>query len=155
MLGSHVKFTECGGKMPIPPSGIKVGGPSASLVIVMLPPAIPVAAGANTTFNVADCPGARIMPEGTPPASKAGAETLTFEIVTYDPLVLVIVTLAALAVPTLTAPKLNPFAGSKVNRPGVELTESMAGLLVTLPTALLTTTVNNDPSSVIATAGDV
>ena len=67
---------------------------------------------------------------------------------------MVSVTLAVLAVPILTVPKFK-LVGFGVSWPGAKLTESMAGLLLTLPTALVTTTVNNVPSSDAVVAGDV
>ena len=66
---------------------------------------------------------------------------------------LVSVTVAELVVPTFTFPKFKPVDGFRVSRPGAALTESMAALLVTLPVALLTTTLNNVPSTEFA--GDI
>ena len=63
---------------------------------------------------------------------------------------LVSVTVAEFVVPTFTFPKFKPEDGFRVSSPGAALTERMAGLLVTLPAALLTTTLNKVPSTVLA-----
>ena len=60
----------------------------ALLAMLTVPVELPLAAGAKATLRVALCPGARIVPEGIPPALKAGPEMLTLEIVTLVPPVL-------------------------------------------------------------------
>jgi hypothetical protein len=67
---------------------------------------------------------------------------------------LVRVTLAVLEVPIVMDPKFK-LVGLGVSWPGVRLTESMAGLLIALPTELLTTTVMDVPSSDAVVASDV
>jgi hypothetical protein len=110
--------------------------------------------GAKVTFRLAVSPGARIVPEETPVPLKPEPETLTVEIVTYDPLELVSVTLAVLVAPRFNVPKFTLLTLA-VSCPGVELTESSAGPLVTLPAASVTTTVNNVPFCDAVTVGDV
>src|SRR5579863_3993877 len=139
--------------MPVADSGTVRGEPVASLLMVALPATAPALDGAKTTLKVAASPGARITPVGTPLAVKPAPVRVTFVIVMKSVLVLVRVALAVLEIPMLTVPKFKPADGFGVSWPGAALTESMAGLLVTLPTALLTTTVNNVPF--VDVAGDV
>ena len=53
MLGFHVKLTENGATMPVPSSGMVVGEPTASLLMVTLPLTYPAPAGAKTIFKFA------------------------------------------------------------------------------------------------------
>ena len=126
---------------PTPLSVTVVGEFVASLVTVTLPVRIPVATGAKAAFNVAVCPGARIVPVGTPLAMKPAPETLTFEIVTLELPVFLSVTPRMLLVPESMFPKLK-LVELTLSRRVAGFTVSVAALLVTLPAELLTTTVN-------------
>lgn len=75
------------------------------LVIVTLPEAEPLAAGANVASRVAVCPGFKSIPVGIPVALNPGPETLILEIVIVDWPELVRVRARALLLPTSTAPK--------------------------------------------------
>lgn len=67
MLGVQVNSTEwepvC---IPAPEREIVDGEFEALLATVTLPVKLPAAAGVNVSSNVADCPGARIIPAETP-----------------------------------------------------------------------------------------
>ena len=75
------------------------------LVTVTLPLALPVAAGVKVTLNVAVCAAFKLVPAGMPLAAKPGPERLTFEIVTWELVEFVRVTLSVLLLPWLTFPK--------------------------------------------------
>lgn len=68
----------------MPTSPTVAGDVLALLVIATLPIALPVAAGANVTLRMALCPGAKMVPLGTPVALNPGPDTLVFEIVMVD-----------------------------------------------------------------------
>jgi len=117
-----------------------------------LPVTLPVPAGAKTTFKVADCPGVTTNPADTPLALKPAPETLMFEMVTLELPEFVSVTGRVLLALVFTFPKFK-LVGLALRRCVAAFTVSMAALLVTLPDALLTTTVNCAPLSVVAVAG--
>ena len=142
------------GRTPTPLSVTVVGELVASLVAVTLPVRIPVTTGAKAAFSVAVCPGARIVPAGTPLAMKPAPETLTFEIVTLELPVFLSVTPRMLLVPESKFPKLKLVALT-LSRWVAGFTVSVAALLVTLPAELLTTTVNCSPVSDVLVAGVV
>ena len=127
---------------------------AASLVMVTLPGALPELAGANVTVNVASRLGVKIMPEGTPLALYPAPETVRFEMVTLEVLGLLTTTCKVAWLPMFTVPKFK-LDGVVTICPAVESTANRAGLLVTVPAALLTRTVNTDPLSVAATVAGV
>ena len=131
MLGVQVKSTEwepvC---VPLPDREIVAGEFEALLATVTLPAKLPTAAGANVSSNVADCPGARIMPAETPLPEKTAPEPLTFETVTSEFPALVKVTLNTLLFPmaTLPNPRLDVLVVSKlVAATPVPLKETVLG----------------------------
>ena len=73
------------------------------LVTVTRPVTLAATAGANSTLNVAVCPGDRVMPE-RPRALNPAPATLTYEIVTLDFPALVSRTLRQLLLETVTLP---------------------------------------------------
>ena len=72
----------------------------------MLPAAVPAAAGANVTVNIAFWPGARICPLA-PVVAKPGPEIIVSWIVTLDPPEFVTDTARVLLLPVSTFPKLS------------------------------------------------
>ena len=142
--------------VPVPLRGIVAGEFVALLVTMMLPVTLAEPVGAKVTFKVAVFPAARMSPLETPLTLKPGPEKLTFETVMLALLELVSVTVWLLLAPTLMLPKLNS-EGLAVSWLVVALpvTVRVAGLLVTLPDALLTATVNFDPLSAEVVAGVV
>jgi hypothetical protein len=126
----------------------------ALLVTVTAPEKLATTVGVKTTERVAVSPGAIIKPAGTEVAVKPWAGTVTPEIVAGALPELVIVTTIVLPVPTTTVPKFK-LVVLALSCAAPELTESMAGLLATLPTELLTTTVNTEASSAADVAGVV
>jgi hypothetical protein len=144
--------------VPVPLRGIVAGEFVALLVTMMLPVTLAEPVGAKVTFKVAVFPAARMSPLETPLTLKPGPEKLTFETVMLALLELVSVTVWLLLAPTLILPKLN-VEGLVVSWLVVALalpvTVRVAGLLVTLPDALLTATVNFDPLSAEVVAGVV
>ena len=127
----------------------------ALLAITALPVALPAADGSNVTFNVAVWPGDKISPEsaGTPTALNPAPEMLSLEMVVAPVPVDEIVTASVFVVPTFTLPKLR-LEGVQLIA-GDDVTVSVAAELVTLPTLLLTTTVNCEPLSAVVVAGVV
>jgi len=76
------------------------------LLIEMVPDALPGAAGANCALKVLDCPGARESGKVSPLMPKPAPVTLPCEIFKLAVPEFVKVTVWALAVPTITFPKL-------------------------------------------------
>jgi len=113
----------------------------ALLVTVALPGRLPAEAGVNVTFRVAFCPGVRICPDETPLAVYPAPEILTPDMVTFEFPALVNVTPRVLLPPmvTLEKPKLDVLA-LRMYVP--VFTVRVAALLVALPAALVTVTVN-------------
>ena len=143
------------GWTPVPDKVIVAGEFEALLATPMLPGTVPVPAGANVTFSVTTCPGVMICPLETPTAVKPGPAIVTFEIVilTVPELVKVMPRTRLLPIFTLLKFKLVVLG---VSAPGVAaLTVRVAALLVTLPTELVTTTVNCAPLSAVVSAGVV
>lgn len=102
--------------------------------------------GANATLSVEDCPGAIAEPLSAEGEVKACGEMLTLAIVAGAVPELVKVTVIVLLAPTTTFPKLNVEAlGVRFGAPAA--TVSIAGLLMSVPAELLTTTTNIEPSS--------
>ena len=113
----------------------------ALLVTVALPDRLPAEAGVNVTFRVAVCPGVRICPEETPLAVYPAPEMLTPDIVTFEFPALVNVTPRMLLLPTVTLEKLKlDVLALRMYVPVV--TVRVAALLVTVPAAFETVTVN-------------
>ncbi len=121
---------------------------------VTLPVTLPGAAGVKVTFRVAVCPGARIVPVGTPLGSKPAPEMLTFEIVTFELPEFVSVTARVLLAPVFMFPKLR-LAGLALSNCVTAFTVSVAALLLMLPAELLTATVNCAPVSAVVVVGVV
>ena len=113
----------------------------ALLVTVALPGWLPAEAGGNVTFRVAGCPGVRICPEETPLALYPAPEMLTPAMVTFAYPALVNVTPRMLLLPMVTLEKLKlDVLALRMKVP--VFTVSVAELLVTLPAAFETGTVN-------------
>ena len=123
----------------------------ALLVTVTLPFRIPDADGAKVTFKVAELPAAKIKPEETPPTLTPAPKSVTFEMETLEPPVFVSVTGRILLLPTVTFP-LFSFVVLAVSWPAPP-TVNIAMVLLTLPTELLTATVNRDPLSEAVVTG--
>jgi hypothetical protein len=138
----------------VPESEMVSGEFVALLATETLPDALPAPYGAKVAVKVAACPGARISPEGTPVALKPAPETVTFEIVTLEFPTFVTVAVLVLLLDMFTLPKLKE-EELELRRSVEGLTVSIAALLVLLPAALLTTTVNFALLSVAASAGVV
>jgi hypothetical protein len=138
----------------VPESEIESGEFVALLAAETLPVTLPDPDGANIAVKAAVCPGAMISPEGTPAALKPAPETLTFEIVTVEFPALVKVTVFVLLLDTVTLPKLSE-EELQLRRCVAALTVSVAALLVALPPALLTATVNWALLSAVVSAGVV
>ncbi len=126
----------------------------ALLATVMLPVALPAAAGSNVALNETLCPLERITPTA-PPALNPAPETTTFEIVTLELPVLVSVTVWVLVLEMLTLPKARPAELLLRREVAAALTVRRAGLLVALPALLRTTTVNFAALSEVFVAGVV
>jgi hypothetical protein len=152
VLAVQFKLTEWAiGRVPLPDSEMVRGEFPASLVIVMFPLTLATPVGEKATFMVADWPGARITP-GTVYALKPGPpDTLTLDTVTAAVPELARVTLIVLLPFMVTVPKLR-FVELAVSWPAPALTETIAGLLVTLPFPFPTTTVKTVPESEAARA---
>lgn len=118
-----------------------VGELDASLLTVILPMAAPLKEGANVDVIVVDFPGDKISPLAAVELNPAPA-TITCEIVTLELPVFVRVTFWVPLLATVTVPKSNRLELELRRRLAAAETVSKAGLLVTLPLALLTTTVN-------------
>ncbi len=127
---------------------------AASLLTVILPVADPLREGANVDVIVVDFPGDKISPLAEVELNPAPA-TMTCEIVTLEFPAFVRVTFWVLLLATLTVPKSNWLELELSRRLAAAETVSKAGLLVTLPLPLLTTTVNCAPLSEAAVAGVV
>ena len=138
--------------IPAPLKEIVAGEFVALLVTVVLPVTLPLVAGAKVTFRVPLCPGVRTWPVEMPLALMSGPEILTFEMVTLDFPEFVNVTGSVLLLPTFTFPKFK-LVGEILSKSAAALTVKVAALLVTLPTVLLTTTVNCAPVSEVAGGG--
>src|SRR5713226_3734127 len=91
---------------PLPAREATVGELRALLLIETLPDALPGAVGANCALKVLDCPGARENGKVKPLMPKPAPVTLPCEIFKLAVPELVKVTVWALAVPTVTLPKL-------------------------------------------------
>jgi hypothetical protein len=148
---THVLKFDC---TPVPVVEIVAGELVALLATVTPPVTLPVDVGAKVTFKVADCPGARTVPEDTLLALKPAPDVLTPEIVTLELPEFVRVTPRVLVAPVSMLPKLKLVELALSTR--VEaFTVRVAALLVTLPDALLTTTENCAPVSAVVSAGVV
>jgi hypothetical protein len=126
----------------------------ALLVTTTLPVTLPEPVGAKVTSRVTAFPAARMSPLDMPLTLKPGPEMLSFEIVMFALLELVSVTLLLLLAPTFIDPKLK-VEGLTVNWLATALTVRVAGLLVMLPDAFITSTVNLAPLSAMVVAGVV
>src|SRR5271169_1181549 len=127
----------------------------ALLVTVTFPGMEPVPAGAKVTFSVAVCPDFTIWPDETPLAVYPAPVMVTFETVTSELPPLVKTTGKMLLLPILTLEKFSVvWLALRINV-AAALTVSVAGLLVVLPTLLVTVTVNCEPLSPVAVAGVV
>jgi len=138
---------------PVPESEMVSGEFVALLATIILPVALPAAAGAKVAVRVAVCPGVKIIPE-TPVALKPAPDTLTLEIVMLEFPAFVSVTDCALLFGKVTLPKFKEDA-LELRRRVEAATVSVAGLLVALPAALLTETVNVALLSADVSAGVV
>ena len=153
-MGVKVSVAECDTGWTAAPNRVivtvELGG---VLVTATLPFRVPEADGAKVTFKVAELPAAKIKPEETPPILNPAPESVTFEIETLEPPLFASVTGRVLLPPTVTFPKFR-FVVLAVSCP-TAWTFSIAALLETAPTELLTSTANDDPLSVAAVAGVV
>ena len=142
-------------RTPLPVKEIvAVGLVLALLATTTLPVTLPVLIGANVTFNVVDCPGARTVPEDTLLALKPVPEALTLEMVRLPVPEFLSVTPRTLLLLVSTFPKLK-LVGLTLRALLAVPTVSVAALLVTLPALLLTATVNCAPLSLVVVAGVV
>ena len=91
---------------PVPVSATVAGEPGALLVIVRLPLALPVDAGANCTLKVVDCPALTDSGRVNPLVLKPLPVTLTCETVNVAVPVLLSWMVWEFVVPTTTLPKL-------------------------------------------------
>jgi hypothetical protein len=101
--------------MPAAVSEMAFGEFPAVLVMVTVPVALAIAAGAKVTFKVAVCAGVRVCPLDTPLAVKPVPEMPTFTIVMLEAPALVSVTGRILLLPVLTLPKFR-LAGLTLSR---------------------------------------
>ena len=140
--------------VPVPPSAITRGELVAVELIVMLPVKLPVPVGANPAVKDAVDPARIVCPVLIPLALKPvpAAVMLLIVIVVFPEFVSVIVWVLLLPTTTLPKPRLDELA---VSCPEPVLTDSIAGALVTLPSELLTSTLNLDPPSLVVTGGVV
>src|SRR6266852_6601992 len=97
---------ESAASVPLPVREATVGVLYALLLIETLPDALPAAVGANCALKVLDCPGARENGKVNPLMPKPAPMTPPCEIFKLAVPELVKVTVWALAVPTVTFPKL-------------------------------------------------
>jgi hypothetical protein len=139
---------------PVPDKAMVAGELVALLATTTLPVALPVAGGANVTFIVADCPAAKVVPAERLLELKPAPEAVTPEMVTFAVPVFLTTTGSVLIVLVSTFPKLN-VVGVTLRAAVAAFTVSVAALLVTLPAALLTNTVNCAPLSAVVVAGVV
>lgn len=142
------------GVTPVPDSAITIGEFAALLVIVMLPVALPLAAGSNVALSTVLCPLDRISPEGTPLAPNPAPASCTFEIVTLELPAFVSVTLCVSLLDTLTLPKARLVA-LLFRMEAAAFTVRTAALLVALPALFMITTENCSPLSEVVVAGVV
>jgi len=126
----------------------------ALLVTVALPGRLPADAGVKVTFRVAVWPGVKICPVEIPAAVYPAPEILTLDIVTLEFPALVNVTPWTLMLPMLMLEKLK-LAVLALRRDVGVVTVRVAALLVTLPAAFVTVTVNDAPVSEAAVTGVV
>jgi hypothetical protein len=155
VLAVQVSVTECDATWtPVPESVTVAGELLALLVTVTLPGSDPALAGVNVTLIEATWPGVRINPVCTPLAEYPAPESVTLEIVTLEFPLFVNVTVRLLLLPILTLEKFKlPVLALRI---AVDAdTVSVAGLLVTLPAAFETVTVNCAPLSAEVVAGVV
>lgn len=133
----------------MPETGIEIGEFVALLAIVIVPEKAAAVAGENTTLSVTACPGATTAPASAEEVLKLCAEMLTPAIVVGALPEFVSVIIAELLEPTTIFPKLKlEESALSCGAPDGCMTESMAGVLIRLPAALLTMTVKIEPSSV-------
>ncbi len=156
MLAVQVRLTECvTAATPVPVSAITLGEVVALLVTVTLAPVtVPPADGANLTFSVAVFPGVTIWPDETPLAVKPAPVMVTFDIVTFEFPALVKITDKVALLPTLTLGKFR-LVWLALRISVAAFTAKVAALLVAVPVALVTFTVNSAPLSAFAVAGVV
>jgi hypothetical protein len=127
----------------------------ALLVTFTLPGRDPVEEGVKVTFIVAVSPDFTICPDETPLAVYPAPVMVTFEIVTSELPPLVKTTGRTLLLPILTLEKFRAVWLTLRINVAAALTVSVAGLLVALPTPLVTVTVNSVPLSPVVVAGVV
>ena len=152
VLAVQVSVTECeAGCTPVPESVIVAGELVALLVTVTLPGSEPALDGVKVTFSVAVVPAATIWPEETPLAVYPAPEMVTLETVTLEFPPLVKVTERLLLLPMLTVEKFKAVVLG-VSCMVEAVTVRVAALLVTLPPALLTVTVNCEPLFAVVVA---
>src|SRR5260221_3833724 len=137
---------------PLPVKEMVDGELVALLATTTLPVALPVAAGANVTFIVADCPAPRVVPPETLLELKPVPEAVTPEMVRFAVPVFLSTTGSVLIVLVSTFPKLT-VVGVTLRVAVAALTVSVAAPLVTLPAELLTNTVNCAALSAVVEAG--
>jgi hypothetical protein len=148
------RVTECVAGTPVPVKVMVAGEFAALLVTVTLPFTPTAVAGVKLALSVTVCPGVTVCPVETPLAANPAPETLMLEMVTLEFPAFVNVTLRPPLLPSFTVPKLRLVVlafRTKV----AGFTVSPAALLVTLPTLLVTVTVNCSPLSAEAVAGVV
>lgn len=135
-LGVHPSVTECETDCaPAPEREIFVGELLALLDMVTLSVKLPAADGANVTFSVALCPGARVSPVETPLVVNLASETFTLEMETLEFPALVSATPRVLLLPIATFPKFKLEAltfKSDVAATPDPVTATLAGELVAL-----------------------
>jgi hypothetical protein len=150
VLAFQLRVAEWAGVVtPVPETGIDIGEFVALLAIVIVPEKAVADAGVNTTPSVTACPGATIDPASAEEMLKLCAEMLTPLIVVGTLPEFVSVMIAVLLEPTTIFPKLKlEESAVSCGEPDGCTTDSMAGALIRLPAALLTTTVKIEPSSV-------
>jgi hypothetical protein len=150
VLAFQLRVAECAGVVtPVPETGIEIGEFVALLAMVIVPEKAAAVAGVNTTPSVTACPGATLDPESAEEVLKFCAEMLTLLIVAGAVPELVSVMIAELLEPTTTFPKLKlEESALSCGEPDGCTTDSIAGVLIKLPAALLTMTVKIEPSSV-------
>lgn len=102
----------------MPDNAIVNVGLEAFEAIVMLPLAAAAVEGANVTLKLALCPAAKVKGAAMPLNVNPVPVTLTCEIVTLEPPVLVIVSGSDWLLPTVTLPKLS-VVGFAPKLPGV------------------------------------
>src|ERR1700681_273825 len=121
---------------PVPVVEIVAGELVALLATVTPPVTLPVDVGAKVTFKVADCPGARTVPEDTLLALNPAPEALTLEMVTLELPEFLRVTPRVLLALVSMLPKLK-LVGLTLSTYVEAFTVRVAAPLVTLPDELL------------------